>query len=188
MNRRAVWTAALLLAVPAMADIKIGVYGPYTGGSAGMGVSMRNGVDLAAEEINAAGGILGQKVVLVKRDDEAKNERGAQIMQEFIDKEHVAGVLGPINTGVADNSTRYANEGKVPVVINASAGAKVNEYFAQGGDNYIFRIAAADPLQTELTVREAIDVRKYKPSSRPRSPSGASSRSMSGSSRSRTPT
>jgi len=162
MNRRAVWTAALLLAVPAMADIKIGVYGPYTGGSAGMGVSMRNGVDLAAEEINAAGGILGQKVVLVKRDDEAKNERGAQIMQEFIDKEHVAGVLGPINTGVADNSTRYANEGKVPVVINASAGAKVNEYFAQGGDNYIFRIAAADPLQTELTVREAIDVRKYK--------------------------
>ena len=163
MIRRAVWTAAMLIAVPALAaDVKVGVYGPYSGGSAGMGVSMRNGVDLAAEEINAAGGILGQKLVLVKRDDEAKNERGAQIMQEFIDKERVAGVLGPINTGVADNSTRYANEGKVPVIINASAGAKVNEYFAQSPENYIFRIAAADPLQTELAVREAIDVRKYK--------------------------
>ena len=85
MNRLAIWAAALLFATPALADIKVGVYGPFTGGSAGMGVSMRNGVDLAAEEINAAGGIMGQKVVLVKRDDEAKNERGAQIMQEFVD-------------------------------------------------------------------------------------------------------
>ncbi len=161
MNRLAIWAAALLVAAPALADIKVGVYGPYTGGSAGMGVSMRNGVEQAADEINAKGGIMGQKVVLVKRDDEAKNERGAQIMQEFLDKEKVAAVLGPINTGVADNSTRYANERKVPVIINASAGAKVNEYFAQSPENYIFRIAAADPLQTELAVKEAIDVRKH---------------------------
>ncbi|MGZ6161826.1 MAG: ABC transporter substrate-binding protein [Myxococcaceae bacterium] len=161
MNRVAIWAAALLVAAPALADIKVGVYGPYTGGSAGMGVSMRNGVEQAADEINAKGGIMGQKVVLVKRDDEAKNERGAQIMQEFLDKEKVVAVLGPINTGVADNSTRYANERKVPVIINASAGAKVNEYFAQSPENYIFRIAAADPLQTELSVKEAIDVRKH---------------------------
>jgi len=161
MNRLAIWAAALLFAAPALADIKVGVYGPYTGGSAGMGVSMRNGVEQAADEINAKGGIMGQKVVLVKRDDEAKNERGAQIMQEFLDKEKVVAVLGPINTGVADNSTRYANERKVPVIINASAGAKVNEYFAQSPENYIFRIAAADPLQTELAVKEAIDVRKH---------------------------
>ncbi|MGZ6070021.1 MAG: ABC transporter substrate-binding protein [Myxococcaceae bacterium] len=161
MNRLALWAAALLVAAPALADIKVGVYGPYTGGSAGMGVSMRNGVEQAADEINAKGGIMGQKVVLVKRDDEAKNERGAQIMQEFLDKEKVVAVLGPINTGVADNSTRYANERKVSVIINASAGAKVNEYFAQSPENYIFRIAAADPLQTELSVKEAIDVRKH---------------------------
>jgi len=161
MNRLAMWAAALLVAVPALADIKVGVYGPFTGGSAGMGVSMRNGVEQAADEMNAKAGIMGQKVVLVKRDDEAKNERGAQIMQEFLDKEKVVAVLGPINTGVADNSTRYANERKVPVIINASAGAKVNEYFAQAPENYIFRIAAADPLQTELAVKEAIDVRKH---------------------------
>ncbi|MGE5084740.1 MAG: ABC transporter substrate-binding protein, partial [Bacillota bacterium] len=61
-------------------NIKVGVYGPYTGGSAPMGVSMRNGVQIAIDEINAAGGILGKKVVMVDRDDEAKNERGGQIM------------------------------------------------------------------------------------------------------------
>jgi len=162
MTGRRLGLAVLLVAAPALADIKIGVYGPFTGGSAGMGVSMRNGADMAAEEINKAGGILGQKVVLVERDDEAKNERGAQIMQEFLEKEKVVAVLGPINTGVADNSTRYANEKKIPVIINASAGAKVNEYFAPGADNYIFRLAASDILQTELIVREAVDVRKYK--------------------------
>ena len=162
MTGRRFGLAVLLLAAPALADMKIGVYGPYTGGSAGMGVSMRNGVEMAAAEINKAGGILGQKVDLVLRDDEAKNERGAQIMQEFLEKERVVAVLGPINTGVADNSTRYANEKKVPVIINGSAGAKVNEYFAPGADNYIFRLAASDILQTELIVREAIDIRKYK--------------------------
>src|SRR5271169_4892561 len=162
MTGRRLGLAVLLLAAPALAEVKIGVYGPFTGGSAGVGLSMRNGVEMAAEEINKAGGILGQPVVLVMRDDEAKNERGAQIMQEFLEKEKVVAVLGPINTGVADNSTRYANEKKVPVIINGSAGAKVNEYFAPGVENYIFCLAASDILQTELVVREAVDVRKYK--------------------------
>src|SRR5271169_3841758 len=162
MTGRRLGLAVLLLAAPALAEVKIGVYGPFTGGSAGVGLSMRNGVEMAAEEINRAGGILGQPAVLVLRDDEAKNEHGAQIMQEFLEKERVIAVLGPTNTGVADNSTRYANEKKVPVIINSSSGAKVNEYFAPGVENYVFRLAASDSLQTELIVREAVDVRKLK--------------------------
>jgi branched-chain amino acid transport system substrate-binding protein len=153
--------ASLLVAGAAQAQIKVGVYGPFTGGSAGMGVSMRNGAALAIEEINAAGGILGKKVIMVARDDEARNERGAQIMQELLEKENVVAVLGPINTGVADASSRYAEEKHIPLIINASAGAKVNELFAQYPQNYVFRIAAGDALQTEVIVREAVDGRKY---------------------------
>ena len=52
--------------------IKIGVDGPFTGGSSSMGVSMRDGVRLATAEINKAGGVLGRQIVLVERDDEAK--------------------------------------------------------------------------------------------------------------------
>lgn len=159
---RPIGMAVLLLAAPSLAEIKVGVYGPYTGAAASMGVSMRNGVEMAAEAINESGGILGQPVALVLRDDEAKNERGAQIMLEFLEKEKVVAVLGPMNTGVADNSTRYANEHRIPVIINGSAGAKVNEYFAPGADNFIFRLAASDFVQAELIVREALDVRKYK--------------------------
>lgn len=137
-------------------DIKIGVYGPFSGGSAPMGVSMRNGVSLAIEEINATGGILGKKVVMIDRDDEAKNERGGQIMQEFLDKEKVVAVLGPINTGVADASTQYANQKKAPLIINVSAGAKVNELFKTYPENYVFRIAASDDIQSKVIVNEAL--------------------------------
>lgn len=142
-------------------EIKIGVYGPYSGGSAPMGLSMRNGVQIAIDEINASGGILGKKVVMVDRDDEAKNERGGQIMQEFLDKEKVVAVLGPINTGVADASTQYPNQKKVPQIINVSAGAKVNELFASNPENYVFRIAANDDIQSKVIVGEALK-RGYK--------------------------
>jgi len=153
----------LLTATAGGEPVKIGVYGPYTGGSAGMGVSMRNGVRLAADEINASGGVLGRKVELVERDDEAKNEKGGQIMQELLEKERVVAVLGPINTGVADAALRYPNEKKVPELINVSAGAKVNELFdVYGKDNYVFRIAAGDLIQSEMIVSEAVEKRKLK--------------------------
>lgn len=143
-------------------DIKIGVYGPFTGGSAPMGVSMRNGVQLAVEQINAAGGVLGKKILLVERDDEAKNERGGQIMQELLDKEKVVGVLGPVNTGVANASTRYPQEHKIPQIINVSAGAKVNELSAEFPENYVFRIAANDDVQSKMIVQQALKVSGFK--------------------------
>ena len=74
--------------------IKIGVDGPFTGGSSSMGVSMRDGVRLAVEEINQSGGVLGRKLQVVERDDEGKNERGVQIAQELINKEKVTAVVG----------------------------------------------------------------------------------------------
>ena len=79
---------AALTCLPALAadPIKIGVSGPFTGGSSPMGVSMRDGVKLAAKEINATGGVLGRQIELIERDDEAKNERGVQVAQELINK------------------------------------------------------------------------------------------------------
>ena len=91
----------------AQEPIKIGVSGPFTGGSAQMGVSMRDGVKLAVNEINAAGGVLGRKIQLIERDDEAKNERGVQIAQELINNERVVATVGYINTGVALASQRF---------------------------------------------------------------------------------
>lgn len=137
-------------------EIKIGVYGPFTGGSAPMGISMRNGVQIAIEEINAGGGVLGKKLVMIDRDDETNNERGSHIIQNFLNKEHVVAVLGPVNTEVANASTQYSQQKKVPHIINVSAGARVNELFKDHPENYVFRIAASDSIQARVVVYAAI--------------------------------
>jgi branched-chain amino acid transport system substrate-binding protein len=139
--------------------IKVGVYGPFTGGSSPLGASMRDGVRLAADEINAKGGVLGRTVELVERDDRATNERGAQVMQDLVSNEKVVAVLGPINTGVALASYKYPMRAKIPLVITVSTGAPVNELFRENPDNYVFRISASDDIQAQMIVDEAVQTR-----------------------------
>ncbi|HJV63608.1 MAG TPA: ABC transporter substrate-binding protein [Albitalea sp.] len=153
------WTA---LGAFAAEPIKIGVSGPFTGGSSSMGVSMRDGVRLAAEEINKAGGVLGRQILLVERDDEAKNERGVQIAQELINKEKVAATVGFINTGVALASQRFYQEAKIPVMNNVATGSLVTHQFDDQPENYIFRNAAHDSIQAPMIVEEAITRRGFK--------------------------
>ncbi|MFA4912498.1 MAG: ABC transporter substrate-binding protein [Burkholderiaceae bacterium] len=144
--------------------IKIGVAGPYTGGSSSMGVSMRDGVRLAAEEINKAGGVLGRQIQLIERDDEAKNERGVQIAQELINKEQVAATVGYINTGVALASQRFYQDAKIPVFNNVATGSVITHQFKapEYTESYVFRNAAHDSIQAPMIVEEAIGKRGFK--------------------------
>jgi branched-chain amino acid transport system substrate-binding protein len=144
--------------------VKIGVSGPFTGGSSSMGVSMRDGVRLAVSEINKAGGVLGKQIQVVERDDEAKNERGVQIAQELINKEQVVATVGFINTGVSLASQRFYQEAKIPVMNNVATGSIVTQQFKapEFPDNYIFRNAANDSIQAPMIVEEAITRRGFK--------------------------
>ncbi|MFZ6769110.1 ABC transporter substrate-binding protein [Undibacterium sp. Di26W] len=153
------WVAVAHAADP----IKIGVAGPFTGGSAPMGVSMRDGVRLAVSEINAKGGVLGRQLQLIERDDEAKNERGVQVAQELINKEKVSATVGYINTGVALASQRFYQEAKIPVLNNVATGSIVTKQFLapEHKDNYIFRTAASDTIQSAMIVDEAITKNKF---------------------------
>jgi branched-chain amino acid transport system substrate-binding protein len=169
MNRFPLRTLLLSLAVVgatsalAADPIKIGVSGPFTGGSSPMGLSMRDGVKLAIADLNKAGGILGRQIELVERDDEAKNERGVQVAQELINKEHVVATLGYANTGVALASTRFYQEAKIPVFDNIATGTAVTQQFLppEHPDNYIFRNAAFDGIQAHMIVEEAVVRRKF---------------------------
>ena len=141
--------------------IKIGVDGPFTGGSSSMGVSMRDGVRMATDEINKAGGVLGRQILLVERDDEAKNERGVAIAQELINKEKVVATVGYINTGVGLASERFFQEAKIPVMNNVATGSKLTHQFDDQPENYIFRNAAHDSIQAPMIAEEAVK-RGYK--------------------------
>lgn len=158
--------AAAPVFAPAFAQgkdpIKIGVSGPFTGGSSSMGVSMRDGVKLAIDEINKKGGVLGRPLVAVERDDEARNELGVQIAQELINKEKVVATLGFINTGVALASQRFYQEAEIPVINNVATGTVITQQFAKERANYVFRTAAADMIQAPMIVDEAITRRGFK--------------------------
>jgi len=168
MNTRftklAIASAVLTLAGLAVAaePIKIGVAGPFTGGSSSMGVSMRDGVRLATEEINKAGGVLGRQLQLVERDDEAKNERGVQIAQELINKEKVTATVGYINTGVALASQRFFQEAKIPVMNNVATGSVITSQFKDQPENYIFRNSANDSIQAPMIIEESVTRRGFK--------------------------
>ena len=142
--------------------IKIGVDGPFTGGSSSMGVSMRDGVRMAADEINKAGGLLGRQLQLIERDDEAKNERGVQIAQELINKEKVVAAVGYINSGVALASQRFWQEAKIPVMNNVATASVITHQFDDQPENYIFRNAAHDSIQAPMIVEEAVTRRGFK--------------------------
>ena len=158
----AVAATAMLSSGAYAADIKLGVSGPFTGGSSSMGVSMRDGVRLATKEINAAGGINGNKIVLVERDDEAKNERGVQIAQELINNEKVVATLGYINTGVALASQRFYQDAKIPVMNNVATGSILTKQFPNAPENFVFRNAAPDNIQAPLIAKEAVEKRGLK--------------------------
>ena len=142
--------------------ITIGVSGPFTGGSSSMGVSMRDGVRLAVDEINKSGGVIGRQLQIIERDDEAKNERGVQIAQEMINKEKVAATVGFINSGVALAAQRFYQEAKIPVMNNVATASVITHQFDDQPENYIFRNAAHDSIQAPMMVEEAITRRNFK--------------------------
>ena len=158
------FSTALTGAAFAADTIKIGLSGPFTGGSSSMGVSMRDGAKLAVEEINKAGGVLGKKFEVVERDDEGKNEVGVQVAQELINKEQVVATLGFINTGVALAAQRFYQEAEIPVFNNVATGSVITQQFAAPKEkaNYIFRNAANDTIQSAMIVEEAIGRQGFK--------------------------
>ena len=155
-------STALISAAYAADTIKVGLSGPFTGGSSSMGVSMRDGVKLAVEEINKAGGVLGRQIQLIERDDEAKNEVGVQIAQEMINKEQVVATLGFINTGVAQAAQRFYQEAEIPVLNNVATGSILTRQWPDAKANYVFRTAANDTIQSAMIAEEAVKRQGFK--------------------------
>ena len=155
-------STALIGAAMAADPIKVGLSGPFTGGSSSMGVSMRDGVKLAVSEINKAGGVNGSQIVLIERDDEAKNELGVQIAQEMINKEKVVATLGFINTGVGQASQRFYQEAEIPVLNNVATGTILARQWPDQKTNYVFRNSANDTIQSGMIAEEAIKRQGFK--------------------------
>ncbi|MEQ1674205.1 MAG: ABC transporter substrate-binding protein, partial [Candidatus Nitrotoga sp.] len=163
---RTLATLALVSLISPLAQaedtLKLALTGPFSGGSAPMGTSMRDGAKLAISEINAAGGISVNnkkfRIEIIERDDEGKNDRGALIAQELSSMSELSGVIGTVNTGVAISGDKHFQKRGITKIITPAAGSASMVQWSKAGmkDLSIFRFAAHDGIQAAMVVEEAI--------------------------------
>src|SRR5678810_894836 len=77
-------------------EILIGEYGSLTGDKATFGISTKNGIDMAVDEINAAGGVLGKKIRVIVEDDRGEPAEAKTVVTKLITKDNVVAVLGEV--------------------------------------------------------------------------------------------
>ena len=148
------WRRPLLAAVAATfmaagvfaADpVKLGHVAALSGPSAQSGEAITRGLTIAIDEINAAGGVLGGRMIeLVQRDDESNPPKGAIAARELIFKEKVTAFFGGIDSPVSLAIVPLANKEMVPFMGVWAAATPITRNNAD--PNYVFRVSAVDAL------------------------------------------
>lgn len=135
-------TLTVVAASPALADIKLGWAGPITGGSAAVGEQNLNGVKQAVEDINAAGGILGEKITLQIEDDAADPKQAVSVANRLA-ASGAQFVIGHQNSGASiPASDVYAENGMLQITPGST-----NPNFTERGLWNTFRTCGRDDQQ-----------------------------------------
>lgn len=137
--------------------IKIGHYASITGKEATFGSQVDNGVRLALDEINNAGGLLGKKVDVITEDTQSNSQAAISAVEKLIGKDNVVALIGEVASARSIAAAPIAEREKVPMVTPASTNEKVT--LDQNGKtrNYVFRICFIDPFQGTVMAKFAHD-------------------------------
>ena len=139
---------------PSPAPIRIGLIAPLTGPSSDFGKPVLHGAQMAADEINAAGGYLGRPIELVVHDDKGQPDVGRAASQAMVES-GVLAAIGFCNTGVALKSIDLFQQARVPLLVPCSAGAPVTRQYP-APESYVFRNAPSDAIQAPFVVNDLI--------------------------------
>lgn len=126
----------------ATGPILIGHYASLTGSEATFGVSTDNGVRLALEERNAAGGVKGRKVELKTLDDASKSSEAGNVVQRLISEDKVVALIGEVASGSSLAGGKVAQQFGVPMISPSSTNKKVTE-----GRDMVSRVCFLDEFQ-----------------------------------------
>ncbi len=137
--------------------IKIGLIAAMSGQSAKSGEAIVRGLSVAADEINAKGGVLGKQLEILVRDDESNPAKGATAARELVQREKVTVLFGGLDTPVSLAIVPFANSSKTPFMGVWAAGTPITRNGA--AENYVFRVSAVDEIVDQALVDYAI--RKY---------------------------
>jgi len=148
------FATAGLLALPANAqDIVVGELASLTGSEATFGINSSNGVELAKEEINNAGGLLGgRKIKIIMEDDQSKPGQPSAAVKKLVASDRAIAILGEIASSRSLEAAPICQNAKIPMVSPGSTNPSVTEK----GD-YIFRVCFIDPFQGTVMAKFALD-------------------------------
>ncbi|MGI4836402.1 MAG: branched-chain amino acid ABC transporter substrate-binding protein [Janthinobacterium lividum] len=140
------------------ADVKIGVAGPMTGANASFGEQYMKGAQAAADAVNAAGGINGEKIVLVAGDDACEPKQAVAVANRLVDQDKVIGVVGHFcSSSTIPASEVYADAGVIAITPGST-----NPTVTERGLGDMFRMCGRDDQQGIVAGDYIVDVLKGK--------------------------
>lgn len=131
-------------------ELRIGEFSSLTGATATFGQSTTKGIQMAVEEVNAAGGIGGVPVRVITEDDQGKPEEATTAVQKLVSQDQVIAVLGEVASSNSLAGAPVCQNAGVPMITPASTNPRVT----QTGD-YIFRVCFIDPFQGTVMAKFA---------------------------------
>jgi branched-chain amino acid transport system substrate-binding protein len=138
--------AIALMATPAFAQIKVGSAGPMTGSNAAFGEQLRRGAEMAVADINAAGGVNGQKLELVIGDDACDPKQATAVANKMV-TDKVVFVAGHFCSGSSIPASDIYKEGKILQITPASTNIKLTDDALAKGNTTVFRTCGRDDVQ-----------------------------------------
>lgn len=129
---------------PAAADTewKVGVYLGLSGPDAQFGIQTQEGIQLAVDEINAAGGIKGKKIKILIEDDKGNPTEANNKVLQLIDRDKVIAILGEVASSRSKPAGIVANSKKIPMITPSSTNADVTKV-----GPFVFRVCFIDDVQ-----------------------------------------
>jgi len=133
-------------------EVVLGEYSALTGAESAFGVGTHRGIELAVEEVNAAGGVKGKPVRLITYDTEGKTDVAVTVVTRLITQDRVHVILGEVASTRSIAAGSIAQRSSVPMISPSSTNPRVTQL----GD-YIFRVCFIDPFQGLVVARFAME-------------------------------
>ena len=160
MNKNRLFTAAVLFSLaaggPARADIKVGIMVPTSGSEAAYGIDMANAINMAAEELNAKGGFMGQKYVTFTGDDGCDPQMATAAASKLTSDEVTAVVGGYCSGATLPTLKIYADAG-IPFIICAANSSKFSSL--NPGNAFLINALATYQVDTAMELFKKVGVK-----------------------------
>lgn len=146
LSSLAVATTVGLAASSAIAaePIVFGLTMPVTGGAASFADPERRGVEMAVDEINAAGGVLGRPIKLAIADNRCNPTEGVQSANKLINEDGAVALIGAFCSSVSLAIMPVVQRAEIPLVIDVSTAPVISEHLGEGKNTWAFRTSVTD--------------------------------------------